>query len=75
MEQLVNTANELIAVIVNYAAFFIIYGAIFYFIGAVIYQVLRAVVNRFLPTWKHWYTTIALIVLLSHIRSLHGSSD
>ena len=50
MEQLVNTANELIAVIVNYAAFFIIYGAIFYFIGAVIYQVLRAVVKRFLPT-------------------------
>ena len=36
MEQLVNTANELIAVIVNYAAFFIIYGAIFYFIGALI---------------------------------------
>ena len=45
MEQLVNTANELIAVIVNYAAFFIIYGAIFYFIGAVIYQILRAVVK------------------------------
>ena len=58
MEQLVNTANELIAVIVNYAAFFIIYGAIFYFIGAVIYQVLRAVVNRVLPTWKHWYQAI-----------------
>ena len=58
MEQLVNTANELIAVIVNYAAFFIIYGAIFYFICAVIYQVLRAVVNRFLPTWKHWYQAI-----------------
>ena len=58
MELLVNTANELIAVIVNYAAFFIIYGAIFYFIGAVIYQVLRTVVNRFLPTWKHWYQAI-----------------
>ena len=58
MEQLVNTANELIAVIVNYAAFFIIYGAIFYFIGAVIYQILRAVIKRFLPTWKHWYQTI-----------------
>ena len=58
MELLVNTANELIAVIVNYAAFFIIYGAIFYFIGAVIYQVLRAVVNRFLPTWKHRYQAI-----------------
>lgn len=58
MELLVNTANELIAVIVNYAAFFIIYGAIFYFIGAVIYQVLRAVVNRFLPTWKQWYQAI-----------------
>lgn len=58
MEQLVNTANELIAVIVNYAAFFIIYGAIFYFIGAVIYQVLRAVVKRCLPTWKRWYQAI-----------------
>lgn len=58
MEQLVNTANELIAVIVNYAAFFIIYGAIFYFIGAVIYQVLRAVVKRFLPTWTRWYQAI-----------------
>ena len=57
MELLVNTANELIAVIVNYAAFFIIYGAIFYFIGAVIYQILRAV-KRFLPTWKHWYQAI-----------------
>ena len=50
MEQLVNTANELIA--------FISYGAIFYFIGAVIYQVLRAVVKRFLPTWKRWYQAI-----------------
>ena len=58
MEQLVNTANELIAVIVNYAAFFIIYGAIFCFIGAVIYQILRAVVKRFLPTWKRWYQAI-----------------
>ena len=42
----------------NYAAFFIIYGAIFYFIGAVIYQILRAVVKRFLPTWKRWYQAI-----------------
>ena len=58
MEQLVNTANELIAVIVNYAAFFIIYGAIFYFIGAVIYQILRAVIKRFPPTWKRWYQAI-----------------
>lgn len=58
MEQLVNTANELIAVIVNYAAFFIIYGAIFYFIGAVIYQFLHAVVKRFLPAWKRWYQAI-----------------
>ena len=58
MEQLVNTANELIAVIVNYAAFFIIYGAIFYFIGAVIYQFLHAVVQRFLPAWKRWYQAI-----------------
>ena len=58
MEQLVNTANELIAVIVNSAAFFIIYGAIFYFIGAVIYQILRAVAKRFLPTWKRWYQSI-----------------
>ena len=58
MEQLVNTANELIAVIVNYAAFFIIYGAIFYFIGAVIYQFLHAVIKRFLPAWKRWYQAI-----------------
>ena len=58
MEQLVNTANELIAVIVNYAAFFIIYGAIFYFIGAVIYQFLHAVVKRVLPARKRWSQSI-----------------
>ena len=37
MDQIVNIANQLIAVIVNVTFFLVIYGTVFYILGVVIY--------------------------------------
>ena len=55
MDQIVNIANQLIAVIVNVTFFLVIYGTVFYILGVVIYGLAKSVYERFSPFWKKWY--------------------
>jgi len=55
MEHMIDMANQLISLIVNYTAFILIYGTIFYVIGYVIYSIIRSVYREIKPTLKRWY--------------------
>lgn len=55
MEQIVNIANQLIAVIVNVTFFLVIYGTIFYILGVAIFRIAQSVYARFSPFWRKWY--------------------
>jgi len=58
MEQMINFADNLISIILNYTLFFLYYGVIFYFIGYAIFWILKMLYRYFSPTWKKWYQAI-----------------
>lgn len=54
MEQIVQTANHLIALICSYAAFILIYGTIFAFLIYGIVAIVRTVYKMVQPTIMKW---------------------
>lgn len=58
MEQIINTANQLIAAIVNATFFLVIYETIFYILGAMIRGIAKRLYERFSPFWKRWFQSI-----------------
>lgn len=58
MEQMVETANQLISAIVDHTAFFLIYGAIFYLLGYLICAIIRGIFKDLRPVFRRWYQSM-----------------
>ena len=55
MQQIINTANQLIVIIVNAIFFLVAYGTVFYLLGVLVYGIIKTAYDRFIPCWKKWY--------------------
>ncbi|WP_124060528.1 hypothetical protein [Gordonibacter sp. Marseille-P4307] len=58
MEQMVEMANQLIAIIVGCTAFALIYGTIFYFLGYLIFSILRGILKDLQPVFRRWHQSL-----------------